>query len=57
MNPDAARVKTEFINVQSLRDWTAVLDRWYASDGPGVWPEADAADEVNGGDLQSCEVA
>ena len=56
-HPDAPRVKQDFINVASLRDWRGVLDRWYGSDGPGVWPAADAADEVNGGaDLQSCEV-
>jgi nifR3 family TIM-barrel protein len=57
-HPEAARVKQEFIDVQSRRDWTGVLDRWYAADGAGVWPAADAADEVNGGgaDLQSCEV-
>jgi hypothetical protein len=29
-----------------------VLNRWYANDGPGVWPGANAADEVN-----SCEPA
>jgi len=33
--------------VHSLRDWTNVLDRWYAMDDPGVWPAATAADEVN----------
>jgi tRNA-dihydrouridine synthase len=47
-HPHAAAVKTEFINVRSLRDWTAVLDKHYAIDGPGVWPAASAADEVNG---------
>jgi nifR3 family TIM-barrel protein len=46
-HPDAAMVKRDFIQVHGLRDWQAVLDRWYATDGPGVWPEADAADEVN----------
>ena len=35
------------INVHSLRDWSAVLAKWYASDGPGVWPDPRAADEVN----------
>ncbi len=50
-HPDAADVKHDFIAVQSLRDWTTVLDRWYAADGPGVWPAATAADEVNCGDL------
>jgi nifR3 family TIM-barrel protein len=57
-HPQAADVKAQFINVRSLRDWSNVLERWYAEDGPGVWPDPAAADEVNGGagDLQSCEV-
>ena len=46
-HPQSARVKAEFIAVKTLRDWTGVLDRWYAADGPGVWPANDAADEVN----------
>jgi len=46
-HPRSADVKQEFIQVQSLRDWQGVLDRWYAQDGVGVWPAADAADEVN----------
>jgi tRNA-dihydrouridine synthase B len=46
-HPQAERVKSDFIAVHSLRDWTNVLDRWYAQDGPGVWPAATAADEVN----------
>ncbi len=50
-HPGGPDVKREFIDVHSLRDWTAVLDRWYATDGPGVWPAATAADEVNCGDL------
>ncbi len=49
-HPVAREVKREFIQVQSLRDWQGVLDRWYGNDGPGVWPDAGAADEVN-----SCE--
>ena len=49
-HPLAAEVKTHFINVRSLRDWSDVLDRYYASDGPGVWPAANAADEVNADD-------
>lgn len=56
-HPAAAEVKTGFINASSLRDWTIVLDRWYRDDGPGVWPSADAVDEVNApADLQSCEI-
>ena len=53
-HPDSASVKAEFINVRSLRDWTNVLEKWYRQDGPGVWPAANAADEVND-DVQSCE--
>jgi tRNA-dihydrouridine synthase len=46
-HPNAIEVKTEFINVRSLRDWNNVLEKWYAADGPGVWPDPKAADEVN----------
>src|SRR5438046_10549155 len=42
-HPRAADVKSEFINVRSLRDWTAVLERHYAPDAPGRWPAADPA--------------
>ena len=49
-------MKKDVIAVHSLRDWSNVLARWYATDGPGVWPDAKAADEVNSGaDMQSCE--
>ena len=54
----APEVKSDFIAVQSLRDWNNVLDRWYAADAPGVWPDPRAADEVNAGaGSESCEVA
>jgi nifR3 family TIM-barrel protein len=56
-HPEHASVKNDFIAVHSLRDWSNVLAKWYAADGPGVWPDAKAADEVNSAaDLQSCEV-
>jgi nifR3 family TIM-barrel protein len=56
-HPQGALVKSEFINVHSLRDWSNVLEKWYSADGPGVWPDPKAADEVNtAADLQSCEV-
>ena len=56
-HPRGVEVKSEFIAVRSLRDWSAVLSKWYAADGPGVWPDPKAADEVNGdADLQGCEV-
>ena len=54
-HPQAVEVKRDFIEVHSLRDWTRVLDQWYAGDGPGVWPAADAADEVNA-DAGGCEI-
>jgi tRNA-dihydrouridine synthase B len=53
-HPSAVEVKSEFIAVHSLRDWTAMLDKWYSHDGPGVWPEPTAANEVNA-DEQTCE--
>src|SRR5687767_1609539 len=57
-HPQAADVKAKFIAVRSLRDWTGVLEAFYAADGPGVWPDERAADEVNeAADLQSCEAA
>lgn len=46
-HPRAAEVKAQFINVFSLRNWTDVLKKWYSADGPGVWPDPKAADEVN----------
>jgi hypothetical protein len=54
-HPLASEVKTHFINVRSLRDWTNVLDRFYSIDGPGVWPDPKAADEVNEPENQTCE--
>lgn len=55
-HPRAAEVKKAFIEVRSLRDWSGVLDRFYADDGRGVWPAADAADEVNADPaMQQCE--
>jgi nifR3 family TIM-barrel protein len=55
-HPGATRVKSQFINVRSLRDWTGVLDEHYTADGPGVWPDPKAADEVNSIE-DSCEAA
>jgi hypothetical protein len=57
IHPQAEVVKKDFIAVHSLRDWNNVLGRWYSADGPGVWPDANAADEVNSAaDVQSCEI-
>ena len=55
-HPHAQAVKDAFIAVSSLRQWQEVLNRYYAEDGPGVWPSPDAVDEVNASaDLQNCE--
>ena len=51
---NADEVKKDFINVAYLHDWQRVLNTWYASDGPGVWPAAAAVDEVN--DATTCEI-
>jgi tRNA-dihydrouridine synthase B len=53
-HPESVLVKQDFIAVHSLRDWSGVLDKWYSTDGPGVWPAADAANEVNA-EEQACE--
>jgi tRNA-dihydrouridine synthase B len=45
-HPQGLEVKREFIEVHSLPDWQNVLERWYSTDGPGVMPAPDAADEV-----------
>lgn len=47
-HPQAPEVKSAFIETSSLRQWKAVLDRYYGADGSGVWPAPDAANEVNG---------
>jgi nifR3 family TIM-barrel protein len=54
-HPRSAEVKGEFISVHSLREWRGVLERWYGSEGPGVWPRAEAADEVNDSCYSSAE--
>lgn len=46
-HPDHEQVKRAFIEIRSLREWDDVLDRHYGSDGPGVFPDPRAADEVN----------
>ncbi|HEY7088642.1 MAG TPA: tRNA-dihydrouridine synthase family protein [Tepidisphaeraceae bacterium] len=53
-HPQASSVKTDFINVRSLREWNNVLDRWYSAEGPGIWPDPRAADEVNSDALEAC---
>jgi tRNA-dihydrouridine synthase len=52
-HPAGDEVKRDFIGVHSLRDWQAVLDRWYRVDGCGVLPAGNAADEVNEAEVAS----
>ena len=37
-HPQFAQVRPAFTRVRSFEDWSAVLDRWYADDQPGVYP-------------------
>jgi hypothetical protein len=55
-HPNGVEVKSDFISVRSLRDWNNVLAKWYAADGPGVWPDPRAADEVNESP-EACEIS
>ncbi len=52
-HPEAAAVKKRFVEVRSLDTWRAVIDDFYAHDGPGVRPGREVVDEVN----ESCEIA
>jgi tRNA-dihydrouridine synthase B len=55
-HPESPLVKADFIAVHSLRDWTTVLDKWYAADAPGIWPDPNAADEVNVAAPEGCGI-
>lgn len=46
-HPNADAAKKAFIEVLSLRDWQAVLIRFYQQDAPGVWPALREVDLVN----------
>lgn len=37
-HPEHRLVREDFTAIRSRADWFAVLDRWYAQDGPGVYP-------------------
>lgn len=45
-HPRGEEVKRGFISTKDLADWRAVLDRWYAEDGPGAPYEATIPDEA-----------
>jgi tRNA-dihydrouridine synthase len=56
-HPQATAVKSQFISVRGMGDWSRVLEEFYAHDGAGVWPDPKAADEVNEQQAASCESA
>jgi tRNA-dihydrouridine synthase B len=37
-HPEGLSVRDEFARVKDFQGWLAVLDRWYAQDAPGVYP-------------------
>lgn len=39
LHPQHPAVRTAFTSVRSRDDWQAVLDRWYAEDLPGCYPD------------------
>jgi len=45
-HPQGDEVKKQFISTKNLADWQAVLDHWYAEDGPGAPYEATIPDEA-----------
>jgi tRNA-dihydrouridine synthase len=54
-HPEAGAVKARFVQVRSMDTWRAVIDDFYAVDGPGVRPPRDVVDEVNA--TSGCGVA
>lgn len=38
LHPEGLLVRESFARVKNLAEWSAVLDRWYAEDKPGVFP-------------------
>jgi tRNA-dihydrouridine synthase B len=41
LHPQSLEVRDAFVSVQKPADWLAVLDRWYADDLPGRFPETE----------------
>ncbi len=38
-HPDFELIRTDYARARGIEGWQAVLDRWYAADGPGVNPD------------------
>ncbi len=45
LHPRGLEVREGFARVKNLSEWTAVLDRWYADDLPGVYPSHAVLDQ------------
>jgi nifR3 family TIM-barrel protein len=45
LHPQSDAVRQAFVNVRRTEEWTGVLQRWYADDLPGKYPQADEVDE------------
>lgn len=41
LHPELPRVRDAFVHTRSPQEWRDVLDRWYADDRPGVYPDVD----------------
>lgn len=39
LHPNYHDLRADFVRVRSYDDWRRVLDKWYAEDGPGVFPD------------------
>ena len=39
LHPQHESVRKDFVRVRDAAQWTAVLDRWYSDDLPGVHPD------------------
>jgi nifR3 family TIM-barrel protein len=51
LHPQHELVRTAFTQIRSRDDWQAVLDRWYAEDLPGCYPDP----KLHAGGDTSCE--
>lgn len=55
LHPHGDQVRDAFVAVERPGDWQAVLDRWYADDLPGRYP--DLAAEIGAGNSADCAAA
>jgi tRNA-dihydrouridine synthase B len=46
LHPEQPRVRDAFVQAHTPDDWQAVIDRWYADDRPGVYPDVDEAQQA-----------